>query len=256
MRQDDRQPFVDALAEARRQAYSKGEFVDQESFMQASEILELARRAGITQASRVLDLCCGVAGPGRHIVRHLACGYLGLDYSASALEIAGQRARAEGLACSFEVAYIPPLPTGTNCDIVLLLETMLAFADKPQILSEMAGCLPVGGRLALTFEEGSPLRPSEQMAMPDSDTVWLTPLSQMLQWIEEAGFGLSWQHDCSRQHLQVAESLLTAFQAQEGAISSQIGARALHDLVEAHRLWVQWLRSGRVRKFALVAEKS
>lgn len=256
MRQDNRQPFVDALAEARLLAYSKGEFVDQESFMQASEILELARRAGITRQSRVLDLCCGVAGPGRHIVRHLACGYLGLDYSASALEIAAQRAEAEGLVCSFELAHLPPLPPMTNFDVVLLLETMLAFANKPQILREMAGSLTVGGRLALTFEEGSPLQSSEQLEMPDSDTVWLTPLPQMLQWIEEAGLALIWQHDCSHQHLQVAESLLAAFQAHEGEISSQIGARALDELLQAHRLWVHWLGTGRVRKFALVAEKA
>lgn len=223
--------------------------------MQASEILELARQAGVTSKSWVLDLCCGVAGPGRHLVRHLSCGYLGLDYSATALEIARQRAEAEGLRCFFQVAHLPPLPAAPDCDVVFLLETMLAFADKPLLLGEIWRVLPLGGRLALTFEEGLPLQPAEASVMPDSDTVWLTPQRQMMQWVEEAGFKLVFQHDCSRQHLRVAERLLAAFRAREAQISSQIGERAWRELVEAHRFWVQWLGLGRVRKFAWVAEK-
>ena len=36
------------------------------AFVTAGEVLELARRAGIGPGVRVLDLCCGVAGPGLH----------------------------------------------------------------------------------------------------------------------------------------------------------------------------------------------
>ena len=39
--------------------------------MRASEILALAHRAGIAPGISVLDLCCGVAGPGRLIAREL-----------------------------------------------------------------------------------------------------------------------------------------------------------------------------------------
>ena len=38
-------------------------------------------------------------------------------------------------------------------------------------------------------------------------------------------------------------------------ITAQIGHRALGELLAAHRLWSDWLRSGRVRKIAIVAEK-
>src|SRR3954468_9664809 len=126
MSQNERAPHVQAPRRARMAAYSPGEFVEQESFMRASEILALARRAGIGSGASVLDLCCGVAGPGRFIVRELGCTYLGVDSSPSAIEIA--RARAAGV-CRFEVARIPPLPSG-RFDVVLLLETMLAFPEK------------------------------------------------------------------------------------------------------------------------------
>jgi len=65
MRQDERTPFDQALERARLSAYAPGEFVGQESFMRAAEILELATKAGIGPGVSVLDLCCGVAGPGR-----------------------------------------------------------------------------------------------------------------------------------------------------------------------------------------------
>ena len=123
MRQDERDPFVRALRRARQRAYAPGEYVEQESFMRASEIRALAERAGIAPGVSVLDVCCGVAGPGRFLARELGCHYLGVDSSASAIEIA--RARVNGHPCRFEVGHVPPLPVGTF-DVVLLLETMLA----------------------------------------------------------------------------------------------------------------------------------
>src|SRR5271154_3074138 len=124
MRQDDRLPFFQALRRARASAFPPDEFVEQEGLMLAGEILALARWAGIGPRVSVLDLCCGVAGPGRLITQELGCTYLGVDYSASALEIA--RERAGELLGRFEVSCIPPVPDG-RFDVVLLFETMLAF---------------------------------------------------------------------------------------------------------------------------------
>ena len=73
MRQDDRVPFERALRRARASAYAPGEFVGQESFMTAGEIRELAVQAGIAPGAAVLDLCCGIAGPGRFVTRELGC---------------------------------------------------------------------------------------------------------------------------------------------------------------------------------------
>ena len=39
-------------------------------------------------------------------------------------------------------------------------------------------------------------------------------------------------------------------------IAAQIGRRALDDLLEAHRLWSGWIGERRVRKIALVTEKT
>lgn len=254
VRQDERAPFVQALQRARASAYAPGEFVEQEGFMRAGEIRALAVRAGIAPGVSVLDLCCGVAGPGRFITQELGCAYLGVDYSASALDIARARARAGDLPCRFTVSHVPPVPPGPF-DAVLLLETMLAFPDKQTLLREISRALGTGGRFAFTMEEGPPLTEAERHGMPDDDTVWLTPLPELLGCLGRAGLDVVWQDDCSRSHRAVADALINAFVADAENITAVIGHRALEDLLAAHRLWSDWLRTGRVRKLAFVAEK-
>jgi SAM-dependent methyltransferase len=252
VKQDERDPFVQALRRAREAAYEPGDYVEQESFMRAGEIRTLGERAGIAPGVSVLDLCCGVAGPGRFLTREFGCDYLGVDSSASAVDIA--RARADGLRCRFEVAQIPPLPPGTF-DVVLLLETMLAFPDKETLMDGVSRALPVGGRFAFTLEEGRPLTASERAVMPDADTVWLTPLDEMHRLLARSGLVVRWQDDWSRSHRAMADSLTAAFAADAPEIASRVGPRALDELLAAHRLWSDWLATGRVRKIALVAER-
>jgi SAM-dependent methyltransferase len=253
VKQDERAPFDTALRRARASAYEAGEFVEQESFMRAGEIRGLAVRAGVAAGVSVLDLCCGVAGPGRFLTRELGCTYLGVDSSSSAIEIA--RGRAGNLPCRFEVGRIPPIPAGPF-EVVLLFETMLAFADKAALLQGIAGSLAPGGRFAFTLEEGLPLTEEERARMPDAETVWLAPLPEMHGCLARAGLSVRWQEDCSAAHRAAADSLIGAFDAHASEIAAHVGRRALEELLTAHRLWSEWLRRGRARKIAFVAAKT
>jgi SAM-dependent methyltransferase len=253
MRQDERAPYDDALRRARVAAYPPGEFVGQESFMRAGEILELARAAGIGPGTSVLDLCCGVAGPGRLVAAELGCSYLGVDASAAAVAIARRRAR--DLPCRFQVAEVPPVPSGPF-EVVLLLETLLAFPDKDPLLRGIAQALRPGGRFAFTVEEGEPLTDAERSVMPDADTVWLVELSRLRDALDRAGLRVRRQVECSRSHLAMVDALIDSFAADSKAIAARIGTSALDELLAAHQLWSSWLSSGRVRKFAIVAERA
>ena len=252
MKQDQRAPFVAALKRAREAAYPPGEYVGQESFVLAGEIRELASRAGIGPGVSVLDACCGVAGPGRLITAEFGCRYLGVDYSASSLEVA--RELAGDLPCRFHQALIPPLPDDP-VEVVLLLETMLAFADKRALLVDVARALEPDGRFAFTVEEGEPLTPAERDQMPDADTAWPIELAELTDLLADVGLTITWQEECTKFHAATAAALLDAYQGDAARIADQIGARGLDELVAAHELWADWLSSGRMKKFAIVAEK-
>ena len=112
------------------------------------------------------------------------------------------------MPCDFATAHVPPLPPG-SFDVVLLLETMLAFEDKDALVRAIAAALRPGGRLAFTLEAGPPLTTAEQAAMPDADTVWLTTLDAMVASLEQAGLAVTWQEDHSREHLAMARALTT-----------------------------------------------
>jgi SAM-dependent methyltransferase len=245
-------PLASVLDCAREAAHPPGEYVGQQSFMRASEIRALAGHAGISAGVSVLDLCCGIAGPGRFITGETGCRYLGVDRDAPAIETASRRAR--GLPCRFVVAEVPPLPRG-RFDVVLLLETMLAFRDKPPLLAGVAGALHAGGRFAFTLEDGPPLTRPERRRMPGADSVWLTPLDDMRAMLVRAGLVIRRQRDVSSAHRATAVALHRAYASRASAIAAEAGAGELDGLLRSHRLWIDWLATGRVRKLTLVAER-
>jgi ubiquinone/menaquinone biosynthesis C-methylase UbiE len=241
-----------ALEQARATAFPAGEYVGQESFMRAAEIRRLAHQARVGPGVSVLDLCCGVAGPGRMITAESGCRYLGVDHSASTLATARQL--AGNLPCRFEQAHLPPLPEG-RFEVVFLLETMLAFPDKDALAGEVACVLEPGGRFACTVEEGRPLTQPERARMPAADTVWPIELAELTGVLRNAGLAVTWRQEHSSSHHAIATALLRCYRADSPQIAGQIGKQATAELITAHQLWSDWLGSGRVRKFALVAEK-
>jgi ubiquinone/menaquinone biosynthesis C-methylase UbiE len=220
--------------------------------MRAAEVRRLAHQARVGPGVSVLDLCCGVAGPGRMITAESGCHYLGVDYSASALATAQEL--AGNLPCRFEQAHLPPLPKGCF-EVVLLLETMLAFPDKEALVDEVERVLEPGGRFAFTVEEGRPLTRQERARMPGADTVWPIQPTKLTDVLREAGLTVTWRLEYSSSHQATAAALLRCYRADSLQIAAQIGTRATADLITSHRLWSDWLGSGRVRKFAMVAEK-
>ena len=252
MSQDQRAPFLTALERAQATAYPAGEYVGQESFMRAAEVRRVARQARVGPGVSVLDLCCGVAGPGRLITAESGCHYLGVDHSASALATARQL--AGNLPCRFEQAHLPPLPEG-RFEVVFLLETMLAFPDKDALMGEVARVLEPGGRFAFTVEAGRPLNQQERARMPGADTVWPIELAELAGVLRDAGLAVTWRQEHSSSHHAIATALLRRYRADSLQIAGQIGTEATTDLITAHQLWSDWLGSGRVRKFAMVAEK-
>jgi SAM-dependent methyltransferase len=244
--------LLTALQRAQAAAFPAGEYVGQESFMRAAEVRRLAHQARVGPGVSVLDLCCGIAGPGRMITAESGCDYLGVDHCASALATARQLAGS--LPCRFEQTRLPPLPEG-RFEVIFLLETMLAFPDKEALMGEVTRVLEPGGRFAFTVEEGLPLTERERALMPGADTVWPIGLAELTGTLRNAGLTVSWRQEHSSAHRAIATALLRCYRADSPQIAGQIGTQATAELITAHQIWSDWLGSGRVRKLAMVAEK-
>ncbi|MFB2600348.1 class I SAM-dependent methyltransferase [Herbiconiux sp. P17] len=242
-----------ALHDACMAAHLPGPFVGQESFMTADGILALARSAGVEAETSVLDVCCGTGGPGRLIVRRFGCAYTGVDADAEAVALA--RERAAGLPCTYSVLTVPPLPAGTF-DVLLLLETVLAFRDKRALATAVAGALRPGGRFACTLEAGMPLTPTERAVMPAPDTVWPVPVDDFVTTLAGVGLATVSIEDDTAAQLRVVTALLAQFTANRDRIAAALGTAFTDDLLVSHRLWRDWMSSGRIRKVALVAQKT
>jgi SAM-dependent methyltransferase len=243
---------VAALAAARRRAFLPETYAGQESFVSAAEVLELARAAGVESGTRVLDLCCGVGGPGRLVAAATGCRLIGVDRDPGALVLA--RAGAPWRS-RFVAAAMPALPLASTFEVVLLLETVLAFADKAALLAEVGRIVAPGGRLAFTFEEGVPLSAAERAAMPAGDTVWPVELVSMRELLATAGLTIRSLADRSAEHAGLARRLASAYAADGPAIAAALGVPALDALLASHALWVEWLQAGRLRKLAVVCER-
>ena len=122
-------------------------------------------------------------------------------------------------------------------------------------MDEVARVLEPGGRFAFTVAEGRPLTGQERARMPASDSVWPVELAELTSVLRKAGLTVSWQQEYSYSHRATATALLRCYRADSPQIAGQIGTRATAELITAHQLWSDWLGSGRVRKFAMVAGK-
>ena len=108
-----------------------------------------------------------------------------------------------------------------------------------------------------TVEEGSAIaHPAGAGAdARRADTVWLIELAELTGVLREAGLTVIWRQVYSDSHCAIATALLRCYRADSPQIADQIGTQATAELITAHQLWSDWLGSGRVRKFAMVAEK-
>ncbi len=113
----------------------------------------LAHAAVVGRGTRVLDVACGKGDTARLLARHFGAQVVGLDYSESIVQEAGQLTAAEGLTDSVRFirgdAEDLPLPDG-GFDVVVCECAMCTFPDMDTAMSEAHRVLAPRGRLAIS----------------------------------------------------------------------------------------------------------
>ena len=131
------------------------------SFITLDELRTFIRELRLAPGSRLVDLACGMGGPGLWIAREAEAELIGVDISPVAVAAATTRARSLGLdgrarfqQGSFADTGIEP---GSAAG-VMSVDALQYAPAKPAALAEIARILAPGGRLVVACFELEPER--------------------------------------------------------------------------------------------------
>jgi SAM-dependent methyltransferase len=102
--------------------------------------------AGLEGGERVLDVACGT-GNAALLAARAGAETTGLDAAARLIDVARERAQAEGLAARFEVGDAQELPyEDATFDVVLSVFGVIFAPDAQRAFAEIVRVLAPGGR--------------------------------------------------------------------------------------------------------------
>ncbi|TDD63481.1 class I SAM-dependent methyltransferase [Kribbella antibiotica] len=110
-------------------------------------------RLKVDASAHVLDLGCGVGGPGLRVVATTGARVTGISISEEQIKTANRLAADAGLTdrAVFQHGDAMKLPfEDASFEAVMALESLCHMPDRQQVLTEISRVLKPGGRLVLT----------------------------------------------------------------------------------------------------------
>ncbi|MBV9141864.1 MAG: methyltransferase domain-containing protein [Pseudonocardiales bacterium] len=141
------------------------------SFSEAADRLTdlMTEKLKIGSGSHVLDVGCGVGGPGVRIARLTGARVTGISVSQEQIAVANSLAESAGLAerVVFQQANaMEMLFPAQSFDAAIALESLPHMPDRGQVLTQIGRALRPGGRLVLTdLFERAPIPAAKQPAV-------------------------------------------------------------------------------------------
>ncbi len=169
---------------------------------------------------RVVDVGCGVGGPGRFLADRYGCQVIGVDVVPERVKAATALTKLTGLTrrVSHRLADATALPFPDSAfHQVWMLDASMRVRDKTALFGELARVLKQGGLLVLHDQWGLPpaMRPVMRRA-----PCFAPALGQLLRHLERAGFRLlAWQDT-------TAQTLAYMQEPRNGRLEQQLESAA------------------------------
>jgi len=157
------------------------------SFVTLGEIGAMRDALALPHDGTLVDLACGMGGPGLWVARESGARLVGIDISASGL--AGARGRAARVAMGDRARFVQATFARTGLDAgsadgVMTIDALQYAPDKRAALLEVARILRPGGRFAFACFE---LDAKRVVGLPVLGT---DPVDDYCRLLSECGFGV------------------------------------------------------------------
>src|SRR5215472_9141731 len=155
----------------------------------------VAEYQALGQRQRVLDIGCGLGGPGRYLADRFGCAVTGIDVLPTRVQAAATLTQMVGLGdriayCQGDATHLP-FPAQQFAQ-AWLLDVSIHIANKAALFGELARVVHADGLLVLHDQLG-PLPPAMRPAIRRAPYI-APPLPQLVRYVEGAGFRvLTWR---------------------------------------------------------------
>ena len=224
---------------------------DQDHYGGLAAVDTLARLAGVTASTRVLDLCAGLGGPARFLASRRSCQVVAVELNAGRAAGAARLTRLVGLNHRVRVVRgdATRLPLRDRCvDACLSQEAFLHIEDKRAVLRETHRVLAPGGRLAFTdwvarpaLGDGERRRLREWMA-----AVTLQTLDTYRGLLGAAGFGAVTADDLADEWRAVLRARLEMFRAMREETVARLGETRYQEYDQLYAFFVGLIEAGKL----------
>jgi sarcosine/dimethylglycine N-methyltransferase len=224
---------------------------DQDHYGGLAAVDALARLAGLTAGSRVLDLCAGLAGPARFLASRRGCQVVALELHAG--RAAGAARLTALVRLGHRVRVVRGDATGLpfergRFDACLSQEGLLHIADKPAVLREAHRVLAPGGRLVFTdwvarrgLADGERRRLAEWMA-----ATTLQSLDGYRQLLGAAGFQGVAAEDLADEWRVVLRRRRQMFRAMREETVARLGEARYREYDQLYAFFVGLIEAGKL----------
>ena len=225
--------------------------LDQDHYGGLEAVEALARRARIDAASRVLDVCAGLAGPARFIARRWGARVTGIDLNPERAAGARRLTARVGLARLVRMVRgdAQSLPFGAQAfTAVVSQEGLLHVPDKGGALAECRRVLFPGGRIAFTdwiatarLADGERRRLQEWMA-----AVTLQSIDGYKALLARAGFGAIDAENLSADWIGILRRRLEMYRGLRADTVAKLGQARYDEYDQLYVFFVGLVEAGKL----------
>jgi SAM-dependent methyltransferase len=209
----------------------------------------------------VLEIASGSGGPAIFLAQLCGCRVTGVDVNAHGVEVAMQRAKAQGLAdrVTFQEADADvtlPFPDGAF-DSVVCIDAANHFAHRSRVLREWHRLLKPGGRALFTDPVViTGLVSNEELAVRSSIGYFLfSPPGVNERLIKDAGFELAGREDATENAAVVSKRWHDAREEDGDALVAMEGEERYGRLQKFFSVVHRLTSERRLSRFAYMARK-